>query len=416
MSRVMVRHRTSCRLCDSPQVEIAVPINPSPIADAYLPPERASEPQPSYPLDLYLCRRCGHVQLLDVVDPDVLFGDYIYSSSASPSLVDYFRRYADEVVERIGPAPAGLAVDIGSNDGTVLRFFKQKGLRVLGVDPAARIAACATAAGVETIPAFFTSALARDIRAGRGPAAIVTANNVFAHSDNLPDMADGVRELLAPEGVFVFEVSYLVDIIEKYLFDTVFHEHLCFHSVKPLTAFLSRHGLDLFDIARTSSKGGSIRGYAQLAGGRRRTSANVSDLLALESRMGLDRGEAFAEYAAKLAAIKIALHRILEPIRADERTIAGYGASATVTTLIHHFELGPYLSYLIDDNPARHGLVSPGLHLPVVPPSRLDERPPDAVVVLAWQYAEPIMKKRSGYADRGGRFVLPLPDVRVLPA
>ncbi len=412
--RPPVVKRTSCRLCDSPRVELAVPIKPSPIADAYVPADRLSRPQASYPLDLYLCRDCGHVQMLDVVDPDVLFAEYIYRTSVSAGLVDHFRRYADDLVERFRPSPAALAVDIGSNDGTFLRFLRDKGLRVLGIDPAVKIAEQATREGIETLPAFFTADLARRVRRERGAAAFVTANNVFAHSDRLPDMADGVRELLAPDGVFAFEVSYLADIVEKLLFDTVFHEHLCFHSIKPLTAFLARHGLELFDVTRLSSKGGSIRAFAQPAGADRKRARIVDDLLALEAETGLDQPGVFRKFTDTLTAIKADLHELLAPLRAAGKTVAGYGASATVTTLLHHFELGRFLDYLVDDNPARHGLFSPGLHLPVLPSQTLYDRKPDYVVVLAWQYAEPILKNNRRYLEQGGRFVLPLPRVQVV--
>lgn len=414
MTRSFVTRRTSCRLCDSRRVELAVPFEPSPIADAYVPAERVSEAQPSYPLDLYLCRSCGHVQLLDVVDPGALFGDYIYSTSISLGLVEHFRRYADELLQRFPVSSPALAVDIGSNDGTFLRFLRDRGLRVLGVDPAVGIAAQATRDGVETVPAFFTSSFARRIREERGPAAFVTANNVFAHSDGLPDMADGVRELLRPDGVFVFEVSYLVDIVEKLLFDTVYHEHLCYHSIKSLSSFFSRHDLELFDVTRLPGKGGSIRGFVQRSGAGRPREPVIDDLLALESRMGLDQPAVFKEFSGRLAAIKAELHGLLDPLRASGKALAGYGASATVTTMIHNFELGPFLSYLADDNPARHGLFSPGLHLPVLPSQALYERKPDFVIVLAWQYAEPIMKKNQGYLEQGGHFVLPLPRVQVL--
>lgn len=409
-----VTRRTSCLLCDSTRVELAVALKPSPIADAYVPAERVAEPQPSYPLDLYLCRSCGHVQLMHVVDPEVLFADYIYYTSASSSFVEHFRRYADELIQRFLGSPSALVIDIGSNDGTLLRFFQDKGLRVLGIDPATGIAKQATTAGIETLPAFFTADLARRIRKERGPVACVTANNVFAHSDRLPDMVDGIRELLAPDGVFVFEVSYLVDIIEKLLFDTVYHEHLCYHSIKPLSSFLSRHGLELFDVTRLPSKGGSIRAFAQHCGAGRPRARVIDDLLALESKMGLDQPEAFEEFSKKLTAIKTDLHSLLETCRASGQVVAGYGASTTVTTLIHNFELGPILSYLVDDNPARHGLFSPGPHLPVLPPRTLYERKPDFVIVVAWQYAEPIMKKNGKYLEQGGRFILPMPRVRVV--
>jgi SAM-dependent methyltransferase len=414
MSAKTSRRRETCRLCESARVELAVPIQASPIADAYIPQDRLGERQECFPLDLHLCLDCGHVQLLDVVDPTVLFADYIYRTSASLGLVNHFRDYADSILRVSGCPKDSLVVDIGSNDGTLLKIFKEKGLRVLGVDPAAGIAAEATTAGVPTLPAFFASPLARDIRRDHGGAAIVTANNVFAHSDALADMADGIRELLSPEGLFVFEVSYLVDIIEKLLFDTVYHEHLCYHSIKPLASFFQRHGLELIDVVRLPTKGGSIRGFVQRRDGARKQAKIVPDLLGIEARMGLDQPALYADYTSRLYAIKAELLALLQGIRSMGGTIAGYGASATVTTLIHNFELAPFLEFLADDNPARHGLFSPGHHIPVLSSQILYERKPENVLILAWQYAAPILGKNRRYIDQGGRFILPLPEVRVV--
>lgn len=403
--------RTTCRLCDSPDVTVAVPMRASPIADAYV---QTTAPQASYAMDLYLCRACGHVQLLDVVDPSLLFGEYLYTTSTSLGLVEHFRNYATSVTNRFAFPPGALAVDIGSNDGTLLRFFRDSGLRVLGVDPAREIASKATEAGVQTIPEFFTSSVAQRLATEHGPAALITANNVFAHSDALPDMADGIRAWLAKDGIFVFEVSYLLDIVEKMLFDTVFHEHLCFHSIRPLKLFFARHDLELFAVERLPTKGGSIRGFVQRAGGGRAVDASVGALLELEERTGLAEPAVFSEYARRIDDLRTELCTLLDRLTREGKSIAGYGASATVTTLIHQLDLGRYLRFLADDNPQRHGLFSPGLHLPVVSSEELYTRKPDYVVVLAWMYAGPILAKNTRFTDQGGHFILPLPRVQIV--
>jgi hypothetical protein len=409
-----VTHRNTCRLCNSPQVELAVPMEPSPIADAYVPATKLNEAQEVFPLDLYLCRNCGHVQLLDVINPDILFRDYIYSTSTSLGLVNHFNKYAAEVVSKFPASQGSLAVDIGSNDGTLLSFFKSHGLKVIGIDPASGIAEKATNSGIETLAVFFTSTVAKEIRSRFGEAHYVTANNVFAHSDNLPDMADGIRELLAKDGVFVFEVSYLGDIIEKLLFDTVYHEHLCYHSIKPLQMFFNSHGLQLIDVERIASKGGSIRGFVQKKGGKHREATIVSDMLLREAETGLAVPETFAKYSARLDSIKSELRSVLSRMKQEGKAIAGYGASATVTTLLYKFGLGDFLEFLADDNVSRHGLLSPGLHLRIHPPSALIEKGIDATVILAWQYAKPILDKNQAYLDHGGAFVLPLPSVKII--
>lgn len=406
--------RTDCRLCGNTDLVLALPLAPSPIGDHYVSAEARSEPQPSYPLDLFLCNTCGHLQLLDVIAPESLFGEYTFVTASSTGLVQHFRDHAEQVAHRTGVPTGSLVVEIGSNDGTLLAFYRQRGLRTLGVDPAAGIAARATAAGIETLPALFTRGLAETIRRDRGPAALVEANNVYAHVDDIAGLTDGVRLLLAPDGVFVFEVSYLVDTLDKKLFDTVYHEHLSYHALEPLVRFFAAHDLELFDVERIPTKGGSIRGYVQPAGGPRARTAALDALLALEAGRGLDRPETFQRFAADLRIVKDRLHETLTALRGGGGGIAGFGASVTVTTLLHHFELGGMIDYLVDDNPAKQGSYSPGLHLPVLDSRTLHERQPTAVVILAWQYAAAIIKKHARYLDTGGTFLIPLPEVRTI--
>ena len=278
--------RTTCRLCEGRDLELVLQLEPIPIADGYVPAERLDEIQQRFPLEWFLCRGCGHVQLLQVVDPAALFANFNYVSTVSLGLVEHFRRTADELIRDHSLSAKTLVVDIGSNDGSFLRPFHERGISVLGVDPAREIARQATASGIETLPEFFDVPVARRLRAERGPAALVTANNAFAHSDNLGEMAEGVRELLAPGGSFIFEVSYLGDVVRKGMIDTVYHEHLAYHSVKPLGQFLQRHGLELIDVKGIESKGGSLRAVAQLAGGPQATAPSVAEFIAQEAAAG----------------------------------------------------------------------------------------------------------------------------------
>jgi len=407
-------HRTTCRLCQSPNLELVLPIKASSLADAFIPASRLNEPQERYPLDVFLCKDCSHAQIVDVVDPRILFSNYLYFTSVSLGLVAHFQKYADDIVKRLALAKNSLVIDIGSNEGALLKDFKTHGLRVLGVDAAQNIAAKANAEGIETLADFFTLDLARRIKKQHGPAAIVTANNVFAHSDILPEMADGIRELLAPDGVFVFEVVYLVDVIRNLTFDTIYHEHLCIHSVKPFEIFFRQHGMELFDVQRIPTKGGSIRGFVQLAGGPNPISPSVAQLIKLEKEVGCDRPVAFQQLNATLEQIKTELVSFLKKMKQEGKRIAGYGASATVTTLMHHFELGDLIDFIIDDDKTRQGLFSPGFHIPVVSAAALAERKPDYVVVLAWQYAKPIIQKNQAYIQQGGHFVIPMPKLEII--
>lgn len=412
-----LRRRDRCRLCDSTKLDLAVPIKPSPIGDAFIPAARLGQPQDIYALDLYLCADCAHVQNLDFVDPEVLFRDYLYTTSTSQGLVDHFGAYARSVVDGLGVKPGSLVVDIGSNDGSLLRFFKQLGMKVLGIDPAREIAHKATESGVETLPEFFNSKLAAGIRKKYGGATVFTANNVFAHADDLSDIVRGIREVLADDGVFVFEVSYLVDIVDNFVFDTVYHEHVSYHSIDALASFFQRMGMQLIDVERISTKGGSIRGFAQrLPEGKRPVKPIVGELIAMERKRGFDKLPLYREYAKQIDNRKRALLDFLDVQSAKGKMIAAYGASTTTTTLMWHFELERRLSFVADDNPVKQGRYCPGSHIPVVPSDELYIRRPDFVVILAWQYADPILKKHARFTEEGGSFVLPLPELKVIPS
>jgi SAM-dependent methyltransferase len=305
-------------------------------------------------------------------------------------------------------------IDVGSNDGSLLRSFGARGMSVLGIDPAAEIARRATESGVETLPEFLTAELAKRIRAERGPASVVTANNVIANIDDLDEVARAIRELLAPDGVFVFESFYLGDLVRNMVFDFFYHEHLSAFAVGPLELFFPRHGLELIDVLRVPTKGGSLRYTVQLAGGPRSSSDAVRELKEEEEQQGLAGPELYRDFAARIDRAKTQVLDLALRLKREGHTIAGYGASATTTTLVYHFELGDLVEYIFDDYPAKQGLLSPGLHLPVVPSEEIYERRPDEVIVFAWRYHEPIARAHARFLEGGGRFIVPMPELRVL--
>lgn len=400
-----------CLLCGSGDLALALPLARSAVGNDYL---RECRQQETFALSLHLCGTCGNVQIEDVVNPDLLFRSYTYSTTSSLGLVEHFRKAAAEIIGRSGAAPGSLVVDIGSNDGSLLKAFRELGYRLVGVDPAVQIAEQATAQGVPTIPEYFSVEVAARIREEHGPAAVVTANNVFAHSDTLPAMARGIRALLRPDGLFTFEVSYLLDIVQKMLFDTVYHEHLCYHSVRSLDAFFARQGFELIDVQRIPTKGGSLRGTVQLAGGPRPVSPDVRRLIEWEGLMRLHSPETFRAFSRRIDAAKEQFISLLDRARATGKIVAGYGASPTVTTLIDQFELGNRLDFLVDDNPVKQNTFSPGHHIPVYHPDAVAEREADVIAVLAWNYAAPIMAKQAKFAAAGGRFAIPLPQLQLL--
>ena len=405
--------RTTCRMCDSPRLEVVMSCEPTPCGDHYVLASRVGEVQPRYAMDVALCLDCGLAQLPDVVNPELLYREYIYNTSISLGLSEHFDRYAAGLAEWTGAAPGSLVVDIGSNDGTLLQSFKARGFKVLGVDPAQDQARRANASGVMTENSFFTEELAHRLRTEHGPAAIVTANNVFANVDDLQDLAAGIRVVLAPDGVFTFETGYVVDLICHSVMDNFYHEHLSYYSVIPLEKFFKRAGLELIEIQHVETKGGSLRGMVQLARGPRCANREAIDhLIAAERHAGFDRPGVYRAFAARMDEVRQVLRRRLAQAKAQGQTIAGYGASVGVTTLLYYYGLDETLSYLVDDNPARYGLFTPGQHLPVYPSEVLAERRPDWVLLLAWRYAEPIMRRHEAYRQAGGRFLVPLPAVR----
>jgi SAM-dependent methyltransferase len=381
-----------------------------------VPKSKLAVKQECFPLDLYFCRDCTHVQLLDVVDSSLLFEHYVYVSGTSPSYVRHLEEYADTVSRFVGLREGELVVEIGSNDGTLIEAFKRNhGATTLGIDPARNLVEAATAKGIETIPAFFTSALSAELAEERGRARVIAANNVFAHIDDLDDVVDGVRALLAPDGIFVFEVSYLLDVVDKVLFDTIYHEHLSYHAVSPLVTFFQAHGLELIEVFHVPTHGGSLRGVVQHKGGRCRVGPSVARALALEVKGGLQELATYRTLSDRVNAIGHTLKQLLTRLRRQGRSIAGFGAPAKATTLMYHFGIGSeFIEFIADDSPLKQGMYTPGMHIPVLPAEALAERRPDYLLILAWNFAESIIAKNHAFREAGGRFILPLPQVEVV--
>lgn len=408
--------RRDCRLCGSRNLQLLFSLGSTPLANEFVSIEDISRQQRLFPLDVHICNNCGHVQLLHVVDPEILFRNYVYVSSTSPVFVEHFRRYSEDMLDLTGIPQGSLIVEIGSNDGTMLRFFKDAGMRVLGVDPARAIAAEATKSDIPTLPEFFDFTLAQRIRREHGAAFLVVANNVFAHADDLHTIVDGVAHLLDSNGIFVFEVSYLLDVFEKTLFDTIYHEHLSYHTVKPLVGLFDRHSMELVDVIRVDTHGGSLRGIVKLKGGNLPRKASVEELIALEASLGLHDADAYFKLFNDIQRLKADLWGLLDRLHAEGKKIVGFGAAAKATTLMFHFGIGPdIINCIIDDSPLKQGLYSPGHHIPIVPSYYLydESHRPDYALILAWNFAESIMAKHQAFMDGGGHFIVPLPYVYI---
>ncbi len=407
--------KNNCRLCNSTKLVLVININPSPIADAYVSKENLSQHQETYPLDLYLCEDCGHIQNIYVVNPDLLFRDYTFLTSNFKGLVEHFKNYSTDIIDSFGIKTNDFAVEIGSNDGTFLLNLKEKGIKVLGVDPAIDAVNIANERGVKTLPTYFTDALAKEILAKYSSADLVIANNVFAHSDNLIDIINGIEKILNDDGIFIFEVSYLADIVDKFLFDTVYHEHVSYHSINPLQKAFARTGLEIFNIIHNKSKGGSIRCFVKRIRSKKHIiNPVVQSYLQNEITRGLDKKEIFLKYNKDIIARKKALNLLLDQLISEGKKIAGYGASTTVTTLMWHFELTEKLLFLVDDNKVKQFLYSPKNHLQVLPSSELVNQGIDYVVIMAWNYAEQIILNNKTFTEKGGKFIIPIPELKIV--
>ncbi|MBI2664015.1 methyltransferase domain-containing protein [Candidatus Woesearchaeota archaeon] len=407
-----VTKRDSCRLCSSNKLELVVKMAATPIGDAYMPKEEAAE---KFPLDMYLCMDCGLLQLTEAIDPAEVYGPYIYRTSDSLGLVEHFGKYADAALAIAQPAEGTLAVDIGSNDGSFLRFFKNRGMRVLGIDPAEKIAKEATESGIETVPSLFTAELAAEIRRKYGPAKIVTANNTFANIDDLQSMLKGIKKLLDKDGIFVIETGYVLDLLKKNIIDNIYHEHLSYFAIKPLDTFFANNGMELINAERVPTKGGSIRCTIQLNRGKHQRSEAAEGMIKAEGQEKLHEPQTYRAFAQRMEMLKENLNKMLAQLQSEGRKIAAYGASVGVTTMLHQFGLDKSkIMFLVDDNKARQKLYSPGLNIPVKGREALIDEQIDYAVILAWQYEKPIMEKNKKFLEGGGRFITILPEVKTI--
>jgi len=403
-------------MCDSGSLVKAVSLTPTPPGNDFLSEDELGRDEPAYPLDLYFCKECHHIQLGHVVDPKVLYQkNYTYVSATSSHFVNHLKSYAEDMVERFSLEVGDLVADIGSNDGTCLSFFKEKGMNVVGVDPATEIAKKATKSGINTVADFFGYELAVKLRKEYGATKFITSHNACAHIDNLFDVVKGVEHWLDKDGIFVLEVGYFVDVYNNIWFDTIYHEHVDFHTVAPFEKLFARVGMEVITVERISPQGGSIRVMAQKIGGDIKRDNSVDDLIALEFKLGLDRVDTLSRFNARINTIRDRLQKLIYSLKKEGKTIAGFGAPTKATTLMAHFGLDEtMLDFIVDDNPLKQGLFSPITHIPVLSAEALYDQKPDYLLILAWNFSEPIMKMHETYSNDIGKFIIPMPEPRVV--
>ena len=414
MSSPHVTKRLTCRVCRSSTVAPFLNLGEFPPANNFLRKEELTLKEDRFPLELSFCSDCGLVQVLDIVNPALLFGDYPYFTSASKPLSDHFARMAESIHERYLNGTKQLVVEMGSNDGTLLAALFQKGARVLGVEPAETVGQSARLRGVETTQAFFSEALAKKIKDSKGEAQVIVASNVFAHIDDLDDVVRGVKYLMADKGVFISEVHYLDDLIHHGGYDQVYHEHLSYFSLKPLKYLFERFGLDIIDVNFFNIHGKLLRVTAAHQGAFKPDS-KVAALIQEEDKEGLHSEDTFHIFAQGVMQHRKELIRLIKELRQDGKTIVGYGAPAKGNTLLNYCNLGSdFIDYLIDTTPAKQGTFAPGTRLAVHPPEKTEKDPPDYFLLLAWNYADYIFEKEKEFHSQGGRFIVPFPLPKIV--
>ena len=402
----------SCFICGNKDSAVILDLGDQPPSDAFLRKDDLEKPEAAYPLEFCLCRNCKLAQLNYVVDPEKLFRDYVYNTATNNALKSNFKNLVDLLVDRFNLKKDDFAVDVGSNDGTLLSYYLPHGIKVLGIDPSSSTS-LALAQNIPTIVDFFSRDLAKKVCAEHGQAKAITATNVFAHVDKLNDFMSGIKELLALKGVFVSENGYVLDLIEKLQWDSIYHEHLRYYSIKPLTILFGKFDMEVFDIERIPSHGGSIRVFASRKGDYE-VQSSVKDLLELEERSGLYEEATFVRFADRARGNKAEIQKLVLEQKNSGKRIAGIGAPAKGNTLLNFCRLGPNeIDYLAEKSELKIGLFSPGMHIPVLDEAKLFEAQPEYALLLSWNLADELISKirAKGYK---GKFMIPNPEVKIV--
>ena len=412
----------SCRSCGYRNLTTVLSLGSTPLANALLTFEQLNEPENTYPLEVVFCPRCTLLQITETVAPEKLFREYFYLSSFSDTLLRHAEEIAVRMIRERGLNQHSLVVEVASNDGYLLQYYKRAGVPVLGVEPARNIARIAeTDRGIPTLSEFFDAAIASQLVATGQRADCIHANNVLAHVGDLNGVVRGFSELLKDDGVVVIEVPYVRDLIEHCEFDTIYHEHLCYFSLTALDHLCRRHGLAIQNVEQLKIHGGTLRIYAGRDDGTQEKQdqygkqSAVTRMLEEETRWGVKEAEFYCGFGARVERLRHELLALLSELKAQGKRIAAYGASAKGSTLLNYFGIGSdTLDFVVDRSTVKQGYYTPGTHLRIHAPEKLLEANPDYTLLLTWNFAEEILAQQAEYRRRGGKFIVPVPDVRII--
>lgn len=413
--RKLINKNLQCRICKSSKLKKVISLGSTPPANSFLKKENFKK-EKWFPLEVFFCDNCYLLQLIDVVDKRYLFSHYVYFYSAMPQAPEHFINYSKDVIKRFIQYPnKELVLEIGSNDGLLLKAFNANGcLRILGVDPAKNIAKIANKNGIPTIPDFFNASLANKIFKSHGRAKVIVANNAVAHINDLHDLVKGVKHLLETDGIFVFEVPYLMDMFKELAFDSIYHEHLSFFSILPLIRLFKQYDIDIFDVQLVERQGNSIRVFVCRSKAYP-ISKGLKKLINNEIKMGFDKVSTYHTLAKKINDSKIKLNKILTDLKKKKWKIAAYGSPARGNTILNYCKIGPeILDYITEELPSKIGLYSPGMHIPVIDIKDARKKLPDYFLLLAWNYKNAILKKETEFIDKGGKFIIPVKGVKII--
>jgi SAM-dependent methyltransferase len=408
---------TTCRFCTAPLSRVLVDLGVQPLANSYLEPEDLLRFEVFYPLRVFLCERCLLAQLPAAQTPEAIFSDYAYFSSYSDSWLRHAERYAAMATERFGLSSQSRVVEIASNDGYLLRFFRERGIPVLGIEPAANVAAAAEAIGIPSLVRFFGSALATELLAEGRQADLLVGNNVLAHVPDLNDFVHGLRLLLAPAGVVTMEFPHLLRLMAENQFDTIYHEHFSYFSFTTVREVFATQGLTLFDVEQLPTHGGSLRIFARHSeASSPEVSERVAALLAEEAAAGLGFMATYEAFTERVEGVKRGLLRFLIEAREAGKSVVGYGAPAKGNTLLNYCGVrSDLLAYTVDRSPHKQGRFLPGTRIPIHAPEKIAETRPDYLLILPWNIKDEIVEQRADVREWGGKFVVAVPEVQVLP-